>query len=885
MNGLRTLPTIDLLLQRFTLRHWRSAPRSTALQILILALGIAVFFSIRLANRAAVGSFQNFTGLLSQSSDWQINASAGELPVSVLGELRAALGDEPIEIIPVLETTAVLARSDNQADEHIGSRQTYHLLGLDLVAVQNLAVGDDSDHSWFNQQLAATNESGGNRFWQLLQQTNAVFISPALAKTSHLKPGDRLRVVIDENVVDLDIAGLIPTSPARPQPPENLLVMDLPALQQLGHREGRLDRVEFIVPDGPRADLRRAELRNQVAALGKDRWQVFSPADRRASAATMTRAFRMNLTILSLVGLLVGLYLIFQSLDGAVVRRREEIGVLRSLGVTEKIIRWVWLLEAALLGLIGGVLGALLGWGGAQLAVRLVGRTVNALYYATTVQFAQLDGTEFFMALTLAVAASLAAGWWPARQAAKIPSAQILSRHAGSQERRTIFQSARFAFLLLAASALLTCLPPLRFSGALRFPLGGYMAALGLILGGGILCSRLLKLFAQALRFTGQYSISAKIATSHLVKTSSRHRLAVAGLLSAVTMAAGMLILVASFETTMRGWVSNTFWADLYVRSDGAQGPSTQNRISPATWHVIATNPMVADLNVMQSAAIEIGGVSTMFVGVDMGFSHRHPNLTWRQPPVDEKIWDYNQDEQLALISESFSDRFRVRRGDRITIPTPAGYKQLTIAGVFSDYGNERGALIVERRHFAAWYGDELATSLILFTRPDVTPETVQAALEAQFPGLSIVTNRYLRSEILRVFRQTFSVTYALELIGIIVAVVGLGMTLSSILLDRRGELTTLRALGWRRREMARATAVEGALLSVCGVAGGMAVSLGLGWILIYVINKQSFGWTLQFAIPWLSLAALGLLVITVGTVVTYLIGRWGSGLPADQEE
>ena len=252
---------------------------------------------------------------------------------------------------------------------------------------------------------------------------------------------------------------------------------------------------------------------------------------------------------------------------------------------------------------------------------------------------------------------------------------------------------------------------------------------------------------------------------------------------------------------------------------------------------------------------------------------------------MDEKIWDAEQDEHLALVSESFSDRFRVRRGDSITIPTPAGDKQLTIAGVFSDYGNERGALLVERRHYAAWYGDELATSLILFTRPDVAPETVQADLEAQFPGLSVVTNRYLRSEILRVFRQTFSVTYALELIGIIVAVIGLGMTLSSILLDRRAELTTLRALGWRRHEMARATAVEGALLSICGVIGGIVVSLGLGWILIYIINKQSFGWTLQFAIPWLSLAALGLIVIATGTVVAYFIGRWGSGLPADREE
>ena len=883
MNELRTLATVGLLLRRFTLRHWRGAPRQTALQILILALGIAVFFSIRLANRAAVASFQNFTGLLAQQSDWQITAPSGALPVSTLAEIRAALGDEPVEIIPVVETTA--ARPHANPEEQIGSRQTFHLLGLDLVAIQNLASAQDTDHGWFDQQNAATNFQDGRQFWNLLRQTNAVFISAAMAEKARLKVGGHFPVVIDENVVDLEVAGLIPTSPSRPSAPESLLMMDLPALQRLAHREGKLDRIEFILPDGPGADIRRTQLREKLTALGKDRWQVFSPADRQAAAATMTRAFRMNLTILSLIGLLVGLYLIFQSLDGAVVRRREEIGVLRSLGVTEKIIRKVWLLEAALLGLFGGALGALLGWGGAQFAVRLVGRTVNALYYATTVQSARLESSEFFIAIALAVAASLVAGWWPARQAAKIPPAQILSRHLESQERKTFWQSARFAVWLLAASCLLIWLPPIRFAGALRFPLGGYAAALGLILGGGILCSHALRLLAQILRFAGRHSVAAKIATSHLAKSSSRHRLAAAGLLCAVTMASGMIILVASFETTMRGWINQTFQADLYISSDGAQSASTQNRISPGTWHAIAVNPAVAEVNVMQAAVIHIGGISTMLVGVDMEFARRHPNLTWSQPPLDDKIYDATRSGGLALVSESFSERFRVRRGATLTIPTPAGEKRLSIAGVFSDYGNERGSLVVERRHFAAWFGDELATSLIVMPQTNSAPEIVREELAAKYPGLSILTNRYLRSEILRIFRQTFSVTYALELIGIFVAVIGLGMTLSSILLDRRGELTTLRALGWQRRELALATAVEGSLLSVCGVSVGIAASLGLGWILIYVINRQSFGWTLQFALPWQSLAALGAAVVGAGTAVAYFVGRWGSGLPADREE
>ena len=831
MSDLHFTSVMGMLLRRFTLRHWRLAPRQTFLQILILALGIAVFFSIRLANRAAVSSFQNFTGLIAQQTDWQISAPAGSLPDSVLAELRVALGVEPVDIIPVLETTA--ARPRTQSEEQIGTRQTFHLVGLDLVAVQNLAATTDTDRGWFDQSSASHPNGQGRTLWDLLSQSNAVFISAALAEKSRLNIGDPLPVVIDENVVSLEVAGIIPQSSGRPAAPENMLIMDLPALQRLSHREGRLARVEFIVPEGPQAEAQRAWLHEKLIALGQNRWQVFSSVDRRTAASTMTRAFRMNLTILSLIGLVVGQYLIFQSLDGAVVRRRPEIAVLRSLGVTEKIIQKAWLMEALLLGIIGGIFGAFMGWGGAQFAVRLVGRTVNALYFATAVDSARLDFSEFMIAILLAVGSSLLAGWWPARQAAKTPPAQILTLHLGQREIKSFWNSTWLPLSLLAVGALFLLLPPLRFAGALRFPLGGYAASLLLVVSSGMLCSQGLRRLAQACRFTGQWSLAAKMATSHLAQSSSRHRLATAGLLCAVTMAAGMIILVASFDTTMRGWINNTFQADLYISSDGAQSASTESRISPETWRAIAANPAVAEADVLQSAEIHLGGISTMLVGVDLPFSQRHQNLTWRQPPLTDNVFDPDHHDHLGLVSESFSERFRVHRGNDISFATPAGKQSLTIAGVFSDYGNERGSLVVDRRQFARWFGDELATSLILVVRPGLAPETVQSELEQTYPGLSIMTNRHLRAEILRIFRQTFSVTYALELIGIIVAVIGLGMTLSSILLDRRAELTTLRALGWRRQEMALAAAVEGAVLSVCGVLAGLVVSLALGWILI----------------------------------------------------
>lgn len=872
---------VGLLLRRFTWRHWRTAPRQSLLLVLILALGVAVFFSIRLANRAAVASFQNFTDLITRQSDLLIQSPAGQLPESVLPELRQALGQSPVEMIPVLESTGARPRAGAQME--IGSRETFQIMGLDLIAVQNLAEIRGAAQRWFGQDTVA--EKRGEQFWQSFRDEQGVFISEALARREGLKIGSGWELVINEKIVSLRVAGVIPEQADAPKAPPTLLIMDLPALQKVTGRQGRLDRIEFIVVDGPEASRERTVLRSLLERNAQNRWLVSSPNERRESAATMTSAFRMNLTILSLIALLVGLYLIFQALDGAVVRRREEIGILRSLGVEESVIRRVWLLEATLLGLAGGLLGALLGWGGAQLSVRVVARTVNALYYATSVQSARLEWSELLLALAIAVCTSLLAGWLPARDAARTPPAQILVRHAVAASGPPLWRKEWLGVVLLLLGAVLIYVPPIRLEGGSRFSLAGYIAAFAWVFGGGVLAGWVLRRLAALLHPLGQSSLLIRLATSYLTRPSGRHRLALAGLLCAIAMTAGMAILVASFEQTMQGWINRTFQSDLYISSDGAQSASTQNRISEATWNKLINDPAVQDHNVIQATEILLRGNRTMLVGADLSFAKRHQSLAWLQRPTTEDVFDPQKNDGICFVSESFCERFQVKLNDSLVVPTPAKEQTLRIAGVFADYGNERGSIVVQREAFASWFADELASSVIIQLKTGMKAEDIKAQWSGEFPGLSIFTNAHLRTEVLRIFRQTFSITYALEVIGVAVAVVGLGMTLASILLERRAELTTMRALGLSRAEMAKATAGEGFILSLCGVLSGLLISVALGWLLIYVINKQTFGWTLQFDLPWFQLAVLGLLVVAAGTAVSFGVVRWGAALPADREE
>ncbi|HTJ79895.1 MAG TPA: FtsX-like permease family protein [Rariglobus sp.] len=873
-------PLIALLLRRITLRHWRVAPRQSALLVVILSLGVAVFVSIRLANHAAVASFANFTDTLTGQSDWIIKAPAGTLPESVLPELRGALGGRPVNIIPVVEASASPPPSTD--NENKFGRPTYTLLGVDLIAVSNLARAQDKP--FFGQTIdTRTGTEKGGDFWKTFEAGPQVWVSRDFAST----PPKTVQLVIDETVRTIPVAGIIPSAPDAPRAPADLFILGLAQLQKITGKTGFVDRVEFVVEPGPRIEQRRAELLQilQTAGRNGERWNVTAPGARREAAETMTRAFRLNLTILSLIALLVGLYLIFQALDGAVVRRRPEIAILRSLGVEESTIRRTWLAESALLGLAGGALGLLLGWVGAQASVRAVGQTVNALYYATTVKSANLTPVEAGIGLGIGLLAALIAGWWPAREAARTPPAQILQRGAAPAVGTRVMRSFVTGAVCVLAGVLCTRLPPVQFGGGSRFPFAGYAAAFLWIFGGGVLCAFLLPPLAHCARVFGERSAPVRVALSHLRKPSGRHRLATAALLCAIGMTAGMAILVASFDHTMKGWVRRTLQADLYISSGGAQSASAQNRISARAADAIARHPAVAHTGMLTAWPIEIGGVSTLLSGVDLANPATRPDLPWVNAPGDDAVFDSARNASLALVSESFTMRFAVKIGDQVQVPSPAGVHAMTIAGVFADYGNERGSILVDRRLAQTWFGDTSVTNISLYTKPGIDPGALRAELLKTYPGLAIFTNTKLRAEVLRIFRQTFSITYALEVIGVIVAVTGLGLTLVSVLLDRRDELTTLRALGFARREIALASSIEGLAVAVCAVIGGLLLSLALGWLLIHVINKQSFGWTLSYALPSGQLAALAALVIATGWIVSYAVGWWGADLPADRKE
>lgn len=842
--------TVLLILRRCALRHWRLAWRQQVALMLILALGSSVYLAVRLASNAALSGFETFTDGITRQPDWTVEAASGVLREKDVREMREVLAHRPVSLLPVVEETVTPASDAGNGE--IGSRATWRLLGVDFVALLNL-------------RGEAPAGLGAN----LQAVRSGVYVSPKLG----VKEGEELRLIVDDRVITLTVAGVVPETPGVPSLPAHLLLMDLPEAQAMLLRGDKVDRVEVLAQDSALFP----NMREETGELLKSRWQVAGGENWRQLAGTMTQAFRLNLTILSLLALLVGGYLIFQALDGVVLRRREEIGVLKSLGVTDRAIQTAFLIEAGLLGLCGGVLGVFLGWLGAQAAVGGVTKTMNALYGATSEQQAALSTGEAVLALSISILASLIAAWWPARMAARTPPAHMLGRHATPFEGGTVWRVEWIGWAMMLTAVVLAQVPVLRFASGTRLPLAAYSAALLWLVGAGLAAGAVLRFIAKRKVLSAVW----RVALSHLRRPTVRHRFAVAALASAVAMTTGMAVMVASFDHTMRGWIDRTMKADIYISSAGAQSASSTHFISANTVAELAKEPEVAELAFVQARTLMWKGGEVLVLGTDPVFAHKHGLYAWVDAPKRDEWWKTDDVITPAIMSESWAERFGTQLGDVIDL---AGHKVRVVA-VNAEYGNERGSLTLPTEVFREWFETDEAWRVAMMLKPDTDAESVRDRIQRERPGLSVFTNAHLRSEALRIFRQTFAVTHALEVIGVIVAVVGLGLALTSLLLERRSILATLRSLGMTRSGIANAAALEGLGVACAGAFTGIAAGLWLGWLLVYRINKQCFGWTLQFHAVWWHLAVLGAAVIAAGMLVAAWVGRWAALLPAEHTE
>ncbi|MGH9490942.1 MAG: ABC transporter permease, partial [Terriglobales bacterium] len=621
-----------------------------------------------------------------------------------------------------------------------------------------------------------------------------------------------------------------------------------------------------------------AAIARQIQPLIPAGDSVRPPASRQRQADKMLAAFQDNLLALSFVALLVGAFLIYQTMTMAVLRRRSAIAVVRALGAPARTVRAVMLTEAAAVGTLGALAGLGIGWLFARAAVRGLSATVNNLYAVSHPEPLRLTPADLALALLLAWLVAVIAAWGPAREAAGIAPARALRPEEPELEfrghqRRWAAAGAGFAVVALAAAWL-----PSPFG----LPLNGYLSALAAVLAAALAAPPLLRGVLPAARrwLLARRQPRLALAAASLLASQRRAAILIAALATAIAMVVGVAAMVASFRQTVSVWLGETLQAQVYVQ------PLAWSRrhpapIPPALVRLALGTPGVAGASFYFTAPLRFRRQTALLATRwSPGASPQQAltaGLRFLQPPSRAA----RGGQPLVYVSEPFARRFGLWRGAQLRLDTRVGWRTARIAGVFYDYSSSQGIVRLDVASYRRWFGAPPVTHIALDAVPGLAPAVLRrrVALRLARAGgaFSVHDQAALKRQALAVFDQTFRITGALELIALVVALLGVANTLWAMTLERRRELAVLRFLGAMPRQLRGLLLAEAAWIGLFSVILGAALGAALAAILTYVVNVESFGWTIQVHPPWVYLAAALALLYAATVAAGWLPARWAA--------
>ncbi len=784
------------------------------LMLSAVALGVAIVLAIDLAGDAAAGSFHSSLQALAGDDNFEVTADGG-VPESIVGDLARL--PWPIRVTPRIEDHATVAASG----------ETIPLIGIDFIAQAN-----DPDEV----QLGAPNDTS---IFDDINSPDAIWTTRSLSD----RIGSTVTLVINDHKHAYTVRGFIPTSARFGG---DVAVMDIDAAQRATGKAGRVDRILLKVPDQPGF----AEWQQRLLAVLPAGVQLLPQGSETAANRRMLAAFRWNLRILSYIALLVGAFLIYNTVSVSVVRRRVEIGTVRALGACRRAVLLAFLAEAAIFGVAGTLLALPLGRLLADGAVRVLSTTVNALYVSSQPGTVGLSTGSVVMAFIVGIGVAVASALAPAREAALVPPTEAMAR--GRREYAIRVERGRdalLAFLLAIAAAFAARLPPVGGK-----PLFGYIAALLLVAASAFAIPALVTVLMPLLSavLTKLLGVEALLAARSLGGSLRRTSVLVAMLSTAIAMMTAVGIMVGSFRQTVVIWMERQLPADLYLRPAGEPGGDRFPTIRPELADSIAMLPGIAAISRFRAYQIEYQGLPAILASVDLGPSQARDGTEFLSGRPSSVVLSQLDAGDSAIVSEPFANKHHVHTGDLLTLPMGVRAASFRVVGIFYDYGDEAGIVLLARSTMLRYLPDKAASSLAIYLAPGANLETARAEIRKAATGRDVLllANGEIRRQGIRTFDQTFAITYALEAVAIIVAVLGIAGALISIVIDRRREFGLLRFLGAASSQIRRLILIEAGLIGILANIVGLALGYLLSLILIYVINKQSFGWTIRFHWP-----------------------------------
>jgi putative ABC transport system permease protein len=829
-----------LLFYRLMVRPLFREPVRLALMVLAVALGVAVVLAIEFAGNAAAGSFHSSMESLAGDNDLEVVASGG-VPEAALATLVKQ--PYPLRITPRVEDFAVDTRT----------QATLPLIGLDLIA---------EGSRYISQSEAGKTDSHGHTTMEdavrELEDPQSIWVSAEFGKSA----GEHVSLLINDKDVDCVVRGVFPDSSGS----ENAILMDIAGAQRALGRFGRVDRILIKLPANSNLEEWQQRLRRILPAGVEVRPQGTGTEENRK----MLAAFRWNLRLLSYIALVVGAFLIYNTISVSVVRRRGEIGIVRALGADRRDVLSAFLGEAACLGLTGALLGLPLGRVMASGAVKLMALTVESLYVSSRPGAIELTPYSVGLALLVGVGVAVLSALSPAREAMQVSPVDAMAQGRREFIARThLRRDLMIAAVLGVLGALASRLPTVAGK-----PLFGYLATILLIAASAYATPALVNSVSRiAGGILGRlFGVEAMLASRSLAASLRRTSVLVGALATAVAMMVSVGIMVGSFRQTVVSWMNDQLPADLYLRPAGNPAADRHPTISLELTEKIANLPGVAAVDRLRAYEISYDGMPVTLASVDLRVLRPYRKSDFFSGRPTGEVLEQLRGKNNILVSEPFTYKHKVKAGDTITLPLGAERANFQIVDVYYDYASERGYILMDRNVLLNFLPDPTPTNLAVFVQPAASAEEVRKEIQTVAAGhhILIFSDRDLRREAVRIFDHTFAITYALEAVAVLVAVMGIAGALMSLVIDRRRELGLLRFLGGSSQQIRKMILVEAGLLGLLANLAGFVLGYFLSLILVFVINKQSFGWTISFHWPvGVLLGAMS--VMYVATVVSGL--------------
>ena len=786
-----------------------------------ISLGVAVVVGIDMANQSASRAFDLSTEAVTGRSTHYISTGSQGIDESVYAQMRRDDGE--IIAAPIISDYVTIPQEDGI---------TLQLLGIDPFA-----------EAPFRNYLVGSSGMPITTLTPFLTQPNSVLISNTLAERYTLEPGDSFEIEYSGRSLQVLVAGLLqPTDNLSRRALDGILLMDIATAQELTGRLGQIDRIDLILPTQDDAKLKAVQSQLPTGVL------VLPVTARSGTVEQMTAAFRLNLTALSLLAMVVALFLIYNTMTFSVVQRRPLFGTLRSLGVTRREIFLMVVGEAFIIGLLGAMLGVLTGILMGRGAVGLVSQTINDLFFVTTVQDIPIPINSLIKGAALGILATIATAAFPAWEAASVPPRTALSRaNLESKAQKVVRWLGLVSIVVIIVGIAILLLP----SKSLLISFGGTFA---IMIGFALLTPITTQwMMSAAAPLSGRmWGVLGRMAPREVINSISRTSVAVAALMVAISVTIGVSLMVGSFRFTVETWMNQILHGDIYISAPNATLSQPLKALEPDVIPILEDHPAVERIDLLQNATVDSPD------GPIQISANNNPNDGMEQiflatDYAQSDIWQAVE-QGAVLVSEPLANRLDLPLHDgELSLYTPAGLQTFPVAGIYYDYASSQGNAILALENYRRIWDDDQIAAAALILEPGADAQALAEALEiALTPIQSVIVrpNQALRADTLEIFDRTFAITGALQLMTTFVAFVGVLSAMMSLQLDKQRQLGILKAIGLTARQLWQLITLETGLMGA--VAGLLAMPTGyvLALILVYIINRRSFGWTLQMQIP-----------------------------------